>query len=248
MSKETIRAGLLARGYSEKATAAIMGNMVAESALKSNNVEDRCPYQDEYYTALVDSGGMSWESFIRDTYGYGLCQWTWWSRKDGLLDLARSRGVSIADEETQLDYIGIELHRDFPDVLACLMGDGSVAEMTACFMRRFENPATQSAAAIHFRVDLAEEIYEEMLREDGPSEAPTPAEAYWPPRMVDKGMSGPDVCVLQALLTARGYYTAGISGTIDETTDQAIRAYQRDAGLAADGVAGPKTWESILEI
>lgn len=244
MSKETIRAGLLARGYSEEATAAIMANMRAESALKSNNVEDRCPYQDEYYTALVDSGGMSRESFIRDTYGFGLCQWTYPSRKAELWDLAKEQGVSIADEQMQMDLIGIELHRDFPDVLACLMGDGSVAEMTACFMRRFENPANQSAAAIHYRVGLAEEIYAE-LPEDEPQ---TPAEAYWPPRMVDKGMSGPDVCVLQAVLTARGYYTAGISGAIDEITDAAIRAYQTDAGLAVDGVVGPKTWESILRL
>lgn len=244
MSKETIRAGLLARGYSEEATAAIMANMRAESALRSNNVEDRCPMSDEAYTAAVDAGSMSRQSFIHDAYGYGLCQWTYPTRKAELWDLAKEQGVSIADEQMQMDLIGIELHRDFPDVLACLMGDGSVAEMTACFMRRYENPANQSAAAIHYRVDLAEEIYEE-LPEDEPQ---TPAEEYWPPRMVDKGMSGPDVCVLQALLTARGYYTAGISGSIDELTDQAIRAYQRDAGLDADGVAGPKTWQSILRL
>lgn len=245
MSKETIRAGLLARGYSETATAAIMANMRAESALKSDNVEDRCPMSDEAYTAAVDGGSMSRQSFIFDAYGFGLCQWTYPSRKAELWDLAKEQGVSIADEQMQLDLIGIELHRDFPDVLACLMGDGSVAEMTACFMRRYENPANQSAAAIHYRVNLAEEIYEEMQG----SALPTPtADRFWPPRMVDKGMSGPDVCVLQALLTARGYYTAGISGAIDEITDAAIRAYQTDAGLAVDGVVGPKTWESILRL
>jgi peptidoglycan hydrolase-like protein with peptidoglycan-binding domain len=69
---------------------------------------------------------------------------------------------------------------------------------------------------------------------------------FWPPRMICKGMDGPDVAALQALLTAHGYTVRTISGVFDEATEAAVRKYQTEHGLDVDGIVGPKTWASLL--
>ena len=111
MSKATIWARLKAKGLSDYACAAVMGNMQQESAFRSNNVEDRSGIPDEQYTRMVDDGSYTRSQFMYDAYGYGLCQWTCWDRKEGLYDLARKRGVSIADEQLQIDWLWEELHQ-----------------------------------------------------------------------------------------------------------------------------------------
>ncbi|MEV4078940.1 CHAP domain-containing protein [Nonomuraea fuscirosea] len=52
------------------------------------------------------------------------------------------------------------------------------------------------------------------------------------------------------LLHARGH---GLGGGIDDTVfgaplDDAVRAFQRAAGLKVDGVVGPKTWPALLRV
>ena len=70
--------------------AGLMGNLQAESGL--------CPYrvqgdfstgwtESANYTARVDSGEISEDDFVNNGPGgggYGLAQWTFWSRKQGL--------------------------------------------------------------------------------------------------------------------------------------------------------------------
>jgi peptidoglycan hydrolase-like protein with peptidoglycan-binding domain len=56
------------------------------------------------------------------------------------------------------------------------------------------------------------------------------------------GDSGEAVSALQAQLRALGYYTYGsITGYYGSVTRSAVIAFQKDAGLSADGVAGPAT-------
>ncbi|MBR3016753.1 MAG: N-acetylmuramoyl-L-alanine amidase, partial [Clostridia bacterium] len=63
------------------AVAGIMGNMMAESGLRSNNLqgskEKALGMTDEQYTAAVDDG--SYTNFVHDGAGYGLFQATYWS-------------------------------------------------------------------------------------------------------------------------------------------------------------------------
>lgn len=63
--------------------AGIMGNMMAESGLRPNNLqnsyETKLGFTDEAYTTAVDTG--SYTNFIHDSAGYGLVQWTYWSLK-----------------------------------------------------------------------------------------------------------------------------------------------------------------------
>ena len=86
------------------AVAGIMGNMMAESGLRSNNLqgskEKTLDMTDEQYTAAVDDG--SYTNFVHDGAGYGLFQATYWSIKEGLLSFAREKGVSISDCQNPL--------------------------------------------------------------------------------------------------------------------------------------------------
>lgn len=234
------------KGYSDNAVAAILGNIQAESAFLSNNVENRCPLSDVDYTARVDDGRISRETFINDAYGYGYYQHTYWSRKAGLYDLCKKRGVSIANESAQHDWAEQELHQgEYANVYRVLWSDTSLEEMTRVFMCQFERPADQSQSAINYRAGLARAIYNEFA---GSEPTPTPAkEVYWPPRMIDKNMSGPDVGVWQSILKARGYAVNFISEKFDDLLDAETRKFQSDHGLTADGVVGPMTWREGMK-
>ena len=77
--------------------AGLMGNLYAESGLKSNNLqntyEKSLGLSDIQYTKKVNDG--SYTNFVKDKAGYGLAQWTYWSRKQNLLDYAKKKNKSI---------------------------------------------------------------------------------------------------------------------------------------------------------
>jgi len=232
-----------------------MGNIQQESAFRSNNVEDRSGIPDETYTRMVDDGSYSRQDFMYDggkAYGYGLCQWTYFSRKAGLYDLAKSRHVSIADEQMQIDWLWEELGQPpYVSVKNCLLSGASLYDMTAKFMRTFENPADQSDDAINYRVSCAKAILDEFSGTTpeptpgpDPKEPDTPTTPYWEPRMLCEGMLGADVSVLQALLQAHGYQVE-ITGIYDNRTKAMVMAFQGENGLATDGIAGPKTFRAL---
>lgn len=111
-------------GYSDIAVAGAMGNFYVESNFKTNNLEDSYQiggrnslgYTDETYTQGVDDGTYSLEKFISDHVkencgaGYGLAQWTYYTRKERLYNYAKHKEVSIADENMQLEFLMGELN------------------------------------------------------------------------------------------------------------------------------------------
>ena len=61
-----------------------------------------------------------------------------------------------------------------------------------------------------------------------------------------KGDKGMRVRVLQWLLTEYGYTCGMIDGIYGDKTEKAVKEYQQANGLAADGIAGPKTLGRML--
>ncbi|GAB3570224.1 hypothetical protein GCM10027344_35680 [Spelaeicoccus albus] len=59
------------------------------------------------------------------------------------------------------------------------------------------------------------------------------------------GDSGPDVTAMQKRLTSLGYWISGTDGQFGPTTQQAVFAIQKVAGLSRDGVVGAKTRRAI---
>ena len=60
-------------------------------------------------------------------------------------------------------------------------------------------------------------------------------------RLIRRGMRGYDVGVLQFLLRRHGERPGGLDGRFGVRTATAMRRFQRRAGLAPDGVVGPRT-------
>jgi murein DD-endopeptidase MepM/ murein hydrolase activator NlpD len=57
-----------------------------------------------------------------------------------------------------------------------------------------------------------------------------------------------NVAALQAALYARGTYAGNVDGIRGPATARAVRAFQRRAGLAVDGIAGPRTRHALGRI
>lgn len=241
----------------------MLGNMQEESALRANNVQDGYGYTDEGYTAKVDSGQIE----FRDGIGYGLCQWTYSTRKLKLLQFARQRGVSIGDEAMQVDFCINELRTEYPKLWLYLCDCKGVAPAADRICEEYERPAVNNfgsrrEAANSFYMQFGGMAVPEMgtssqtgsERDDVGIVPYSPdkgsqgdAASYWPPRVLELGMYGPDVVALQGLLIAHGY-PAGITGSFDNATDGQLRAFQTAAGLKTDGIAGSKSWKALTTI
>ncbi|MCX2929293.1 N-acetylmuramoyl-L-alanine amidase [Mycobacterium sp. CVI_P3] len=58
-------------------------------------------------------------------------------------------------------------------------------------------------------------------------------------------MYGDDVATLQSKLQELGFYTALVDGYFGLQTHNALMSYQREYGMAADGICGPETLRSL---
>ncbi|MGB6117890.1 MAG: peptidoglycan-binding protein, partial [Mesorhizobium sp.] len=74
----------------------------------------------------------------------------------------------------------------------------------------------------------------------GSSAPPSPPAAPENPRMLARGMSGPEVADLQSALLAAGY-PVDRDGVFGLETASAVRRFQADHGLSVDGIVGPRT-------
>lgn len=151
---------LKAAGLNDYGVAGLMGNLYAESGLQPKNLqntyEKKLGYTNEAYTAAADNG--TYTVFSKDGAGYGLAQWTYSTRKAGLLSYAKSKGKSIGDLEMQLDYLMKEL-AGYSAVLKVLKTGTSVQTASDEVLTKFERPADQSAAVKTKRAGYGQEYY-----------------------------------------------------------------------------------------
>ncbi|UTT71291.1 phage tail tip lysozyme [Arthrobacter sp. DNA4] len=59
------------------------------------------------------------------------------------------------------------------------------------------------------------------------------------------GSSGLDVKDLQQLLSTAGYDPGPVDGIFGDKTEGAVKVFQLEHGLSADGIAGPATWGEL---
>ncbi len=153
---------LYAKIGNEYGVAGLMGNLYAESALRSNNLqntyEKSLGYTDDAYTVAVDNG--SYTNFVNDRAGYGLAQWTYWSRKQGLIEYAKSVGKSICDFDMQMEFLFKELSENYKTTLNVLKSAQSVADASTYVLIHFEAPADQGETVQNNRAGYGEKYYE----------------------------------------------------------------------------------------
>ena len=156
----------ISKGLNPYGAAGLLGNIDAESALISINLQDSCQgrlgVNDETYVALVDSGVYTKEQFIYDQAGFGICQWTYWSRKKALYEYAKSTNKSIGDLEMQLEFLFIELQRSFPKVFAVLKSATAVKEASDAVLLDFECPYNAKSLSIK-RASFGQKYYTQFV-------------------------------------------------------------------------------------
>lgn len=227
-----------AAGMTRAGALGMIGNLKEESGLEACRLQgdfsgDRAKSRD--YASRVDRGQLSRHQFSYDAQGWGLPQWTYFTRKGAFWDFCKKAGASIADVDAQLRYIVHELKIYYPELWKALRSTTDVYTATRRVCAEYERPAVQNVTA---RYNAA------MAAGSAVSDG---AERFWPPRTIDKGMTGPDVAALRGVLAARGYdVEPGL--TFDAATEAAVEKFQAGAGLAADKVVGPLTWAALLKI
>ncbi len=151
---------LKSRGLNDFAVAGIMGNLRAESNLRPDNLqnsfEKKLGYNDTTYTQAVDKG--LYNNFIHDSAGYGLAQWTYYSRKQGLLMYARSQNKSIGDLQMQLEFLWKEMS-NYSTMMKELDTATTVRDASNSFLFRFERPANQGGEVQDKRAEYGLEYY-----------------------------------------------------------------------------------------
>ena len=251
MTEQEIYAKCLSLGMTPAGAAGMTANIMAESAGNPRNVEDRSGINDDYYTESVDNG--TYTGFVDDRFGYGLVQLTLPSRKRSYYDYAKGHGKSVGDADTQFQFIGREMRSDYPYVWNLLTSTDDPYKAGYEVCKRYEIPADTERQA-QYRGNQARQIYQRCAGTSPAIDPSVPSaddgdktEKFWPPRTIDKGMNGPDVTVLQAILVARGYSVAVVSGVFGDSTDKAVRQFQMNNSLSMDGVVGPLTWSALLK-
>lgn len=165
MNEEKIWKFLKSKGFTGFGVAGLMGNLYAESGLSpinlQNSYEKKLNFTDQSYTQAVDNG--SYTNFVKDAAGYGLAQWTYWSRKQNLLNYARSIGKSIGDLDMQLEFLCKELS-GYSAVWKTLQSATSVFEASNAVLLQYERPANQSEAVQNKRASYGQAYYDEFAQ------------------------------------------------------------------------------------
>ena len=165
MSTRNIYDKLMSAINNEYGVCGLMGNLYAESGLRSNNLqntsEKKLDLSDTEYTAKVDDG--SYTNFVHDSAGYGLAQWTYWSRKQNLLDYARKVCKSIGDEDMQVDFLINEI-KGYKTTWNALVNAKSIKDASDAVLTQYERPADQSDAVKNKRAEYGKNIYNEIMK------------------------------------------------------------------------------------
>lgn len=157
--EEKIWSFLLSRIGNECGVAALMGSLYVESRLNPVCLQDsysrRNNITSEEYTKMVDEGRINREDFAHDGAGYGIAQWTYYSRKEALYSSVKSAKKSIGDLDAQLEFLWKEI-QTYKTVMEAMKNATDVYTPAAVITRRFEKPAKITEVFIQTRAKLGE--------------------------------------------------------------------------------------------
>lgn len=163
---------LMAEFNNETGVAGLMGNLYAESGCTPYACQPTRPYPVcETYIDNVDSHRISRDDFINHgcsadggvssgQLGFGLAQWTYYTRKEGLYDYMFANGSSIGNLSNQIQYVIQEIRSDSTmwDIVANATDINTVADY---ILLNYENPKDKSVTVKKVRRGYAVDIYNE---------------------------------------------------------------------------------------
>lgn len=152
--------------------AAMMGNLFAESGIvpyrceKDNNGTNKF-LASKNYTKDVDSGVVSENAFVNGGLyegkpGYGLAQWSYYSRKQALYNMRKNGNYdSIGNIDLALAYLKSELEtHGYNDTLSVLQNATDIRAASNHVLFYFENPTLQGQEVQDKRYAYSQDIYD----------------------------------------------------------------------------------------
>lgn len=172
--EEYIYKKLRLSGATKEGACAVLANLQAESGIRANNLQDTynqtLGMSDEEFVRRVDSGNTA--LFMTKDLGFGVAQWTYWRRKEKYLAFFRSKGVSIADEIVQVEFMIKEFKEDFSTCWNMVCGGGDLYGCTDKLLEVWENPREKEysnrqniASNKYGKVDRMEAIPDSYVKE-----------------------------------------------------------------------------------
>ena len=164
--------------YTEEGAAGLMGNLYAESHCTPYACQPKLPKSTCLsYIEKVDNGIITKDQFVHggcsETGGYtstqlgfGLAQWTWWSRKQGLYNKifphGELSGHTLNDIYAQTEYVIDEISEviDFEPVYNTLTTSHDINACSDICLEIYEDPEDQSQAVHELRRRYSKEIYD----------------------------------------------------------------------------------------
>ena len=216
------------KGLSDCGVAGLMGNLYAESGLKSCNLqgsyETKLGMTDAEYTAAVDAG--TYTNFVKDSAGYGLAQWTYWSLKRDLYNYMKKLNKSIGDLEGQMEFLAYQLEKDYNAVWKTLKNAKTVLEASNAVLLKFERPADKSEAAQNKRASYGQKYYDSYAKKTSviePVEKPTTSTIEIPKEGVNGKMkysekNKPLCCMMTQSTCYQGTRTMTVKGILWHST------------------------------
>ena len=148
-------------GLTKAGAAGMMGNLKAESGIQSviyeNAYKSKIGLTDKQYVDRVNSGKYSEHTFVHDAVGFGLAQWTYYTRKQALYNKCKGK---IGDMGCQLDYLVAELKMYFSGINKLLRSSNELWTCTVRVLKEFENPADSGSSVQNYRYSLAKKYYD----------------------------------------------------------------------------------------
>ena len=170
MSNKQIFDALVGAGMTVEGACGMLGNMTAESTMQPNIAQrGMTTMSDIEYTFAADNGSVD---FANDSVGYGLCQWTYHTRKAALLAFAKSRGVSVGDGDMQTQFCIKELQTAYPDLWAMLCSSHDLMQCTERICKEYERPAVNNVGT---RLEFAKQAYDYFTAQPRPADKPPDA-------------------------------------------------------------------------
>ena len=212
MSNQLIYDKLRAAGLTHSGVCGVMGNLMAESSMIANIAQrGMTKLTDKEYTAKYDNYPTT---CYRDGVGYGLAQWTYWSRKQELFEFANAKGVSVGDESMQIEFVIHELRKDYSGLFSFLCETDDLYAATDRVCREYERPAFNN---VDRRYNFAKVFSDDLA----PTEAVESTDSWSKPDL--------SVLVLQAVLVGNGY-PVEVTGVKDAKFLAVMREFLKDMG------------------
>ena len=165
MNEKVIWDFLLQKTGNEIGTAAIMGNLMAESSLNPRCVTG---IKDPEYISKADNDEID---FANDRHAFGLVQWCYPTRKGGLQKYAKQTGRSVGHLQMQLEYMMKEMSESYKSVWSAVVNAKDIRIASDAVMLKYEKPAGTSEAAKAKREAYARKFYADFAKE--PAQKPS---------------------------------------------------------------------------